>query len=47
MNGLCIHDLSVRYDKRQVLTSLEAGPLPTGGWRVYLSVAADVDAAVR
>ena len=30
MNGLCIHDLSVRYDKRQVLTSLEAGPLPRG-----------------
>lgn len=29
-NGLCIHDLSVRYDKRQVLTSLEAGPLPRG-----------------
>jgi signal transduction histidine kinase len=27
--------------------ALEAGPLPTGGWRVYLSVAADVDAAVR
>jgi len=30
MSGLCIHDLSVRYDKRQVLTSLEAGPLPRG-----------------
>jgi signal transduction histidine kinase len=27
--------------------TLEAGPLPDGGWRVYLSVAADVDAAVR
>jgi signal transduction histidine kinase len=27
--------------------TLEAGPLPEGGWRVYLSVAADVDAAVR
>jgi len=27
--------------------TLEAGPLPDGGWRVHLSVAADVDAAVR
>jgi signal transduction histidine kinase len=27
--------------------SLEAGPLPGGGWRVYLCLAADVDAAVR
>ncbi len=27
--------------------TLEAGPLPEGGWRVYLSIAADVDAAVR
>jgi len=27
--------------------TLEAGPLPQGGWRVYLSIAADVDAAVR
>ncbi len=26
---------------------LEAGPLPDGGWRVHLTVAADVDAAVR
>jgi iron complex transport system ATP-binding protein len=30
MSGLYIHDLSVRYDKRQVLTALEAGPLPRG-----------------
>jgi iron complex transport system ATP-binding protein len=30
MKGLHIHDLSVRYDRRQVLTSLEAGPLPRG-----------------
>jgi signal transduction histidine kinase len=27
--------------------TLEAGPLPDGGWRVHLSVTADVDAAVR
>jgi signal transduction histidine kinase len=27
--------------------TLAAGPLPDGGWRVHLSVAADVDAAVR
>ena len=27
--------------------TLEAGPLPEGGWRVSLSIAADVDAAVR
>jgi signal transduction histidine kinase len=27
--------------------TLQAGPLPDGGWRVYLSIAADVDAAVR
>jgi signal transduction histidine kinase len=27
--------------------TLDAGPLPDGGWRVYLSVAADVDAALR
>jgi signal transduction histidine kinase len=27
--------------------TLDAGPLPGGGWRVHLSVAADVDAAVR
>jgi signal transduction histidine kinase len=27
--------------------TLEAGPLPDGGWRVHLSVAADVNAAVR
>jgi signal transduction histidine kinase len=27
--------------------TLEAGPLPDGGWRVHLSIAADVDAAVR
>jgi iron complex transport system ATP-binding protein len=30
MSGLHIHDLSVRYDKREVLTSLDAGPLPRG-----------------
>jgi signal transduction histidine kinase len=27
--------------------TLVAGPLPGGGWRVHLSVAADVDAAIR
>ena len=27
--------------------TLEAGPLPDGGWRVHLRLAADVDAAVR
>jgi signal transduction histidine kinase len=27
--------------------TLEAGPLPEGGWRVWLRLAADVDAAVR
>ncbi len=30
MTGLSIHDLSVRYGKRQILTSLNAGPLPRG-----------------
>ena len=30
MSGLHIHDLSVNYGKRQVLVSLDAGPLPRG-----------------
>nr|WKF62225.1 Fe(3+) dicitrate transport ATP-binding protein FecE [Paraburkholderia busanensis] len=30
MNGLHIHDLSVDYGRRRVLTALEAGPLPRG-----------------
>src|ERR1700744_4807105 len=30
MSGLHIHDLSVGYAKRDVLDSLEAGPLPRG-----------------
>lgn len=30
MSGLSIHNLSVRYDKREVLSSLDAGPLPRG-----------------
>jgi signal transduction histidine kinase len=27
--------------------TLEAGPMPGGGWRVALHIAADVDAIVR
>ncbi|MFM0642855.1 ABC transporter ATP-binding protein [Paraburkholderia bryophila] len=30
MSGLHIHDLSVNYGRRQVLISLDAGPLPRG-----------------
>lgn len=30
MNGLAIHDLSVRYGRRDVLRGLSAGPLPRG-----------------